>query len=170
MAKRHRDIGIDGQLADQLREAESRLDDASARLPTPLTQRKRSLGRQASHQGPAVPTVRVFDPPPLGSSATATPDPGFRPPDRVPSLPPSGQLLEVSRVAFMPTVMPALRRVPAEQIAQEAGLSRCYCARIRAGGCVPHWRHWGVSGLPSSGRTSLTSESVRPELCFSESR
>jgi len=55
-----------------------------------------------------------------------------------PHIPPDSS----GRVHFQRQLLPLLRRVPAERLAAVTGLSMFYCARIRAGACLPHRRHW----------------------------
>jgi CRISPR-associated endonuclease Cas1 len=48
----------------------------------------------------------------------------------------------LTRDSFLHAILPALREIPAEEIASRVGLSLSFCARIRAGACVPGKRHW----------------------------
>jgi len=48
----------------------------------------------------------------------------------------------LTRESFLHAILPALREIPAEAIAPRVGLSVSYCARIRAGACVPRKKHW----------------------------
>ena len=48
----------------------------------------------------------------------------------------------LTRAVFLRSIVPALRMIPTEDLATAIGLSVSYCARIRAGSCVPHRRHW----------------------------
>jgi CRISPR-associated protein Cas1 len=48
----------------------------------------------------------------------------------------------LTRESFLHGLLPALREISAEDIAPLVGLSISYCARIRAGACVPRKKHW----------------------------
>jgi hypothetical protein len=48
----------------------------------------------------------------------------------------------LTRESFLHVIVPALRAIPAEKIAAGVGLSVPYCAKIRAGRCVPNHAHW----------------------------
>jgi hypothetical protein len=54
----------------------------------------------------------------------------------------------ITKERFLREVVPALRRVPAAQIAAAVGLSEAYCAKNRAGRGLPKQKHWdGFVGL-----------------------
>jgi CRISPR-associated endonuclease Cas1 len=90
------------------------------RLPTPLTEKNRQMGR---------PSRGKVDSEVNGTEATT--------PLALPALS-SG----LTKEQFLRRVIPALREIPAAQIAQAVGLSERYCARIRAGGGLPAKPHW----------------------------
>jgi hypothetical protein len=48
----------------------------------------------------------------------------------------------LTRNRFLTEIMPALRDIPAKQIAARVGLSEAYCAKIRAGRSIPGRQHW----------------------------
>jgi CRISPR-associated endonuclease Cas1 len=48
----------------------------------------------------------------------------------------------MTRESFLHAILPALREISAEVIAARVGLSVSYCAKIRAGACVPRKKHW----------------------------
>jgi hypothetical protein len=48
----------------------------------------------------------------------------------------------LSRTVFLRAIVPALFRGIPEHIAEGVGLSVPYCAKIRAGSCVPQRAHW----------------------------
>lgn len=50
----------------------------------------------------------------------------------------------MTRENFQHAIVPALREISPEEMAARVGLSVSYCARIRAGACVPRKRHWNT--------------------------
>jgi hypothetical protein len=48
----------------------------------------------------------------------------------------------LSRAVFLRAIVPALRGIPAERIAERTGLSVPYCAKILTGRCAPGRKHW----------------------------
>lgn len=128
-------------------------------LPTPLTETHRRKARHELHGSPQ-PTGK----PEAGESYSDTRTvfwenaPPTQPPESRRSLTDrdveesARQLLTavlvgvepLSRPVFLRAIMPALRGIPAEKIAREVGLSVPYCAKIRAGRCVPREDHWNA--------------------------
>ena len=94
------------------------------RLPTPLTEKNRQMGR---------PPKGAVDAEVNRAEATTS--------LALPTLP-----VGLTKEQFLRRVIPALREIPATQIAQAVGLSERYCARIGAGGALPHRRHWEAFG------------------------
>jgi hypothetical protein len=91
-------------------------------LPTPLTEHRRQQGRAA---------VRV-------AAGLGGEEPGG-------SNSRQGQQAidpRLTKEHFLRHVVPALRAIPAARIAEAVGLSKVYCAKIRAGQGLPHRQHW----------------------------
>jgi len=126
----------------------------SRQIPTPLTQRNRQRSRPRVNTSPQPrgddqwPRPLSLQFPPLGVERTPIQSPlifteadlrqhqqhrlvrllaGFEP---------------FTREAFLQGILPALREIPAEEIAASVGLSVTYCAKIRSGRCVPRKKHW----------------------------
>jgi hypothetical protein len=124
----------------------------SSPLPTPLTESNRSEGRRRVHQRSGAKESSSIA---LRSRAEARPDQLPTPiilgmvTDRDVELSARRFLTAIlagleplTRTAFLQAVIPALRTIPAEAIAEGVGLSVPYCAKIRAGACVPRRKHW----------------------------
>ena len=97
---------------------------AARPFPTPLTETRRSQGR------PGASASRGLD----QAMPESGGDEGVSPVEPV-----RGRL---TKEQFLRQVMPALRDIPAQQIAAAVGLSEKYCAKIRAGRGLPNRMHW----------------------------
>jgi CRISPR-associated protein Cas1 len=53
-----------------------------------------------------------------------------------------GPPVRITRQQFLKEIMPELRSIPPDVLAEAIGLSVAYCARIRIGSTVPNHRHW----------------------------
>jgi CRISPR-associated endonuclease Cas1 len=128
-------------------------------LPTPLTETNRKKARHRLHggcqaaaegeaglSGGAVEGVLDKDGAPIQSAAS-------RRSLTTPNVEESTRRLLTSvlvgveplgRDVFLRAIIPALRGIPAYRIAEGVGLSVHYCAKIRAGRCVPSEVHWEV--------------------------
>ncbi len=92
-------------------------------LPTPLTERRRSQGRRQKSPVAAWEAARSGDRE-RQTAKIASPLP------------------VVTKEHFLRHVVPALRQIPATQIAAAVGLSDVYCAKIRSGRGLPNRKHW----------------------------
>jgi CRISPR-associated endonuclease Cas1 len=123
-------------------------------LPTPLTERNRSKGRQslrAPTSESLLPESRNRGLIPLHRRSTANlPRVDTRNVIEGEGMPRDKYLLTavlaglepLTRTTFMHAIIPALRSVSSEAVAKGVGLSVHYCAKIRAGRCTPGRKHW----------------------------
>ena len=143
-----------------LHRASSHGPERARPLPTPLTERNRRRARPRREA--SMEQVRIGEwPTPL---PTPRPLPAATETARVGHPPRSLLLTEtdlrqdqhhrlirllagfepMTRESFQHAILPALREIPPEEIAVRVGLSVTYCAKIRAGACVPQKKHWGA--------------------------
>jgi hypothetical protein len=68
----------------------------------------------------------------------------------------------ITKDQFLREIVPALRTVPAEEIAAAVGLSRAYCAKVRAGIGLPDRKHWNAFiDVVQQGRANLPLSEMR---------
>jgi hypothetical protein len=109
-------------------------------LPTPLTESRRRRGRPAR----AVEGKPKID---LTADVSCGPHPSVFRGELASRTGAQSLWLPGSRLTkeqFLRQVIPALREIPAAQIAKAVGLSEPYCAKIRSGRGIPHQHHWAA--------------------------
>jgi CRISPR-associated endonuclease Cas1 len=127
----------------------SQLRDQQA-LPTPLTEQKRKQGRQRLYTQSPLSMTEDGDrqlvpdaqsPREAARSESVAVEPMPADPEQLFIRMLVGQV-PITRSTFLQAFVPALRDIPAEDIAAGVGLSVKYCSKIRAGRGTPRRSHW----------------------------
>lgn len=72
-----------------------------------------------------------------------------------------GPPVRITRQQFLKEIMPELRSIPPEALAEALGLSVAYCARIRIGSTIPNHRHWRALAEAARRSTRLQTAETR---------
>jgi hypothetical protein len=118
-------------------------------LPTPLTEQKRKQGRQRLYtesllsmtEAGGRQRLEAESPRNTARGENVAVEPVPADPEQLLVRILAGQA-PITRVTFLQTFVPALRDIPAEDIAAAVGLSVKTCSKIRAGRGTPRRTHW----------------------------